>query len=214
MTRLANPERETKMDDTTHDRAKMYVTSAVEQAESVLHLTTGNEPGRTVALVRRYLDGGPVAPDDLRAAAYAAAANAADAATNAAANAAYAAYAAAIAATNSATNATYAAYVAANAATAAATSATYDAYAADNAAAIDAARQRRRLPHATALDQGEPTMITDTHDFAATYELPEGWVSECTCGHRAETRHTSSQAADSLRDHLDRAGGHTGCDCD
>src|SRR5690606_13078269 len=138
MTRLANPERETKMDDTTHDRAKMYVTSAVEQAESVLHLTTGNEPGRTVALVRRYLDGGPVAPDDLRAAAYAAAANAADAATNAAANAAYAAYAAAIAATNSATNATYAAYVAANAATAAATSATYDAYAADNAAAIHA----------------------------------------------------------------------------
>ena len=48
-------------------------------------------------------------------------------------------------------------------------------------------------------------MITDTHDYAATYELPEGWVSECTCGHRVETRHTSSQAADSLRDHLDRA---------
>src|SRR5690606_41418810 len=106
MTRLANPERETKMDDTTHDRAKMYVTSAVEQAESVLHLTTGNEPGRTVALVRRYLDGGPVAPDDLRDAAYAAAGNAADAATNAAADPAHAAQADPLASHDPNTNST------------------------------------------------------------------------------------------------------------
>lgn len=49
-------------------------------------------------------------------------------------------------------------------------------------------------------------MATDTHDYAATYEIPEGWVSECTCGHRTEVRHTSSQAADSLSDHIDRAG--------
>src|SRR5690606_36026258 len=144
MTRLANPERETKMDDTTHDRAKMYVTSAVEQAESVLHLTTGNEPGRAVAQVRRYLDGGPVTPDDLRAAAYAAAANAADAATNAAANAAYAAYAAAIAAADRDPHAPPPAYGAATAAAAAATGVTGGAYAADNGRGRAARRDERR----------------------------------------------------------------------
>lgn len=74
-------------------RARLYAEIAVEQAESVLHLTTSEAPRRAVALVRRFLAGGPVAAVELTDAAY----GAAYAAYGAAADAAYGAAAAAAA---------------------------------------------------------------------------------------------------------------------
>lgn len=43
------------------------------------------------------------------------------------------------------------------------------------------------------------------HEFAATWETPDGWVSRCTCGKQGEHRHTSSQARDSLMQHIAEA---------
>ena len=94
----------TALDMPTAERARVYVEIAVEEAESVLHLTTREEPRRACALVRRFLAGEDISRQELRAAAAAAAAAAyaaayaADAAAAAAADAAAAAYAAAYAA--------------------------------------------------------------------------------------------------------------------
>lgn len=122
-------------------RARLYAEIAVEQAESVLHLTTSEAPRRAVALVRRFLAGGPVTALELTAAARAAAAAAYGVAYGAAYDAAYAAYGAAYAAAAaSAADAADAAYGAAAAA----------AYAAAAAAAGDA-YGASRLPRAHAI---------------------------------------------------------------
>jgi hypothetical protein len=106
--------------------ARVYVTIAVEEAESVLGLTTDERPRQACALVRRFLAGEAVTGEEWHNVAYAANAAAAYAATNAA-------YAANAAAAYAATNAAYAAY-ATNAAYAA-----YAAYAANAAASYAAA---------------------------------------------------------------------------
>ena len=80
----------TALDMPAAERARVYVEIAVEEAESVLHLTTREEPRRACALVRRFLAGEDISRQELRAAsaAYAAAAAAYAAAAAAAAAAA------------------------------------------------------------------------------------------------------------------------------
>ena len=70
----------TALDMPAGERARVYVEgTAVEEAESVLHLTTRKEPRRACALARRFLAGEDISRQELRAAdaAYAAAAYAA-----------------------------------------------------------------------------------------------------------------------------------------
>ena len=124
-------------------RAKVYVEIALGEAESVLHLTSSEAPRRTCALVRRWLEGEDVSPQQIRdsrrecasASASASAYDAAYAAYDASASASASAYDAAAAA-----DAAYAAYAYAAAA---------DAYAdAAYAAYADAASGRPHLQHA------------------------------------------------------------------
>jgi hypothetical protein len=163
----------TALDWPPEKRARVYVEIAVEQAESVLHLTTDGRPRAACALVRRFLAGEAVSASELAAAyaaanaanAYAYAANAANAYANAANANAYAAnaanaYANAANAAANAANAAYAANAAnayaanaanayANAANAAANAANaaYAAYAANAYAANAYAADRLALAH-------------------------------------------------------------------